>query len=316
MAHHHHLSATLDSMHWGYFDAALAPVCEIESGDQVTIECVSGGPDVMPQSDFEILPELAELHRERKPVLPGHVLTGPVAVKGARAGDVLEVRIVDVQLRQDWGYNVIRPLAGALPEDFPDKRLLHIRLDREAMVAKLPWGIDLPLRPFFGVMGVAPPPTWGPVTSIIPRAFGGNLDNKELVPGSTLYLPIFNDGALFSTGDGHAVQGDGEVCVTAIETSLAGTFELHLRQDMSLEMPRAETPSHYITMGINPNLDGAAKQGLRDMIKLIQELTNLSAEDAYTLCSLAADLRITQIVNQHSGVHVMLAKSALHGDSG
>lgn len=316
MAHHHHLSATLDSMHWGYFDAALAPVSEIESGDQVTIECVSGGPDVMPQSDFEILPELAELHRERKPVLPGHVLTGPVAVKGARAGDVLEVRIVDVQLRQDWGYNVIRPLAGALPEDFPDKRLLHIRLDREAMVAKLPWGIDLPLRPFFGVMGVAPPPTWGPVTSIIPRAFGGNLDNKELVPGSTLYLPIFNDGALFSTGDGHAVQGDGEVCVTAIETSLAGTFELHLRQDMSLEMPRAETPSHYITMGINPNLDGAAKQGLRDMIKLIQELTNLSAEDAYTLCSLAADLRITQIVNQHSGVHVMLAKSALHGDSG
>ena len=316
MAHHHHLSATLDSMHWGYFDAALAPVSEIESGDQVTIECVSGGPDVMPQSDFEILPELAELHRERKPVLPGHVLTGPVAVNGARAGDVLEVRIVDVQLRQDWGYNVIRPLAGALPEDFPDKRLLHIRLDREAMVAKLPWGVDLPLRPFFGVMGVAPPPTWGPVTSIIPRAFGGNLDNKELVPGSTLYLPIFNDGALFSTGDGHAVQGDGEVCVTAIETSLAGTFELHLRQDMSLEMPRAETPSHYITMGINPNLDGAAKQGLRDMIKLIQELTNLSAEDAYTLCSLAADLRITQIVNQHSGVHVMLAKSALHGDSG
>ena len=316
MAHHHHLSATLDSMHWGYFDAALAPVSEIESGDQVTIECVSGGPDVMPQSDFEILPELAELHRERKPVLPGHVLTGPVAVKGARAGDVLEVRIVDVQLRQDWGYNVIRPLAGALPDDFPDKRLLHIRLDREAMVAKLPWGVDLPLRPFFGVMGVAPPPTWGPVTSIIPRAFGGNLDNKELVPGSTLYLPIFNDGALFSTGDGHAVQGDGEVCVTAIETSLAGTFELHLRQDMSLEMPRAETPSHYITMGINPNLDGAAKQGLRDMIKLIQELTNLSAEDAYTLCSLAADLRITQIVNQHSGVHVMLAKSALHGDSG
>ena len=219
-------------------------------------------------------------------------------------------------LPHTWGYNVIRPLAGALPEDFPDKRLLHIRLDREAMVAKLPWGVDLPLRPFFGVMGVAPPPTWGPVTSIIPRAFGGNLDNKELVPGSTLYLPIFNDGALFSTGDGHAVQGDGEVCVTAIETSLAGTFELHLRQDMSLEMPRAETPSHYITMGINPNLDGAAKQGLRDMIKLIQELTNLSAEDAYTLCSLAADLRITQIVNQHSGVHVMLAKSALHGDSG
>jgi len=315
MSAHHTLEANLETMHWGYFDARLKPVLEIDSGDRVTINCCSGGPDVMPTEEFEVLPELAELHRERAPRLPGHVLTGPVAVKGAKPGDVLEVRIIDVQLRQNWGYNVIRPLAGALPEDFPELRLLHIRLDPEAMLARLPWGVDLPLRPFFGVMGTAPPPEWGAVTSIVPRAFGGNLDNKELIPGSTLYLPVFNDGALFSCGDGHAAQGDGEVCVTAIETALQGTFELVLRRDISLDFPRAETPTHYITMGINPDLDDAAKQALRAMIALIREKTNLTAEDAYTLCSLAADLRVTQIVNQHNGIHVMLAKSALHGEA-
>ncbi|MDP6707879.1 MAG: acetamidase/formamidase family protein [Alphaproteobacteria bacterium] len=315
MAEHVTVNSSLDNLHWGYFDAALEPVVEVRSGDRVTLNCVSGAPDVMPTEGFEILPDLARLHRERKPRLPGHILTGPVAVADAEPGDVLEVRIVDVQLRQDWGYNAIRPLAGALPEDFHETRILHIPLDAEAMVAHLPWGVDLPLRPFFGVMGTAPPPGWGAVTSIIPRAFGGNLDNKELVPGTTLYLPVFNEGALFSAGDGHAVQGDGEVCVTAIETSLAGTFELVLRKDLDLAFPRAETASHYITMGMDPDLDDAAKQALRDMIRLIQERSNLTAEDAYTLCSLAADLRVTQIVNQHNGVHVMLAKSALHGEA-
>ncbi len=315
MATHHVVDSTLQNLHWGYFDAGLAPVIEIDSGDTVTLHCISGSPDVMPGEGFEILPDLARLHAERTPKLPGHILTGPVAVKGARVGDVLEVRIRDVQLRQNWGYNAIRPLAGALPEDFHETRILHIPLDGEAMVAKLPWGVDLPLRPFFGVMGTAPPAGWGAVTSIIPRAFGGNLDNKELVPGATLFLPVFADGGLFSAGDGHAVQGDGEVCVTAIETSLSGSFELILRKDLELAFPRAETAEHYITMGMNPDLDDAAKQALRDMIRLIQERSNLSAEDAYTLCSLAADLRVTQIVNQHNGVHVMLAKSALHGAS-
>ena len=313
MSQHHTVEANLETMHWGYFDARLAPVLEIESGDRVTIKCCSGGPDVMPKDGLEVLPELRELHRKRSPRLPGHVLTGPVAVKGAKPGDVLEVRIVDVTLRQDWGYNVIRPLAGALPDDFHETRILHIPMDREAMLAKLPWGVDLPLRPFFGVMGVAPPPAWGAVTSIVPRAFGGNLDNKELIAGTTLFLPVFNDGALFSCGDGHAVQGDGEVCVTAIETAMQGTFELVLRTDLELDYPRAETPTHYITMGMDADLDDAARRALRDMLRLVQERSNLSPEDAYTLCSLAADLRVTQLVNQHSGIHVMLAKSALHG---
>ena len=149
---------------------------------------------------------------------------------------MLEVEILDVKLRQDWGYNIIRPLAGTLPDDFHETRLMHIPLDEERKVGRLPWGLELPLAPFFGVMGVAPPPHWGRITSIVPRAHGGNLDNKELGAGATLYLPVFVEGALFSCGDGHGAQGDGEVCVTAIETALQGTFEIVLRKDLQLHL--------------------------------------------------------------------------------
>jgi acetamidase/formamidase len=178
-------------------------------------------------------------------------------------------------------------------------------------VGRLPWGAELALKPFFGVMGVAPPPAWGRLSTIQPRAHGGNLDNKELVAGTTLYLPIHVDGALFSCGDGHGVQGDGEVCVTAIETGLIGTFELHVRPDMKLEWPMAETPTHVMTMGFDPDLDDCVVIALRDMIKLICARTGISREDAYTLCSLAADLRVTQVVNGSKGVHCMIEKKYL-----
>jgi acetamidase/formamidase len=313
MAQHHELNAGPETVHWGIFDASLPPVLEVGSGDSVTLHCLSGTPDILPHGKFEIFPEHLEVHEKVPPEAVGHIMTGPVAVKGAAPGDVLEVRILDIRLRQDWGWNAIRPLLGALPDEFPDTRLLHIPLDRERMVAHLPWGVDLPLNPFFGVLGVAPPPAWGRITSIIPRQHGGNMDIKDLMPGTTLYLPVFNPGAQFSAGDGHAAQGDGEVCVTAIETCLTGTFELHLRKDMTLKSPRAETPTHYITMAFDPDLDEAAKQALRYMLALIQEKANLSKEDAYTLCSIAADLHVSQLVNQHKGVHMMLAKSALHG---
>ena len=183
------------------------------------------------------------------------------------------------------------------------------------MTGRMPWGVDLPLAPFFGVMGVAPPPEWGRITSIIPRAHGGNLDIKALGAGATLYLPVFNDGALFSAGDGHAVQGDGEVDGTAIETCLSGTFQLILHKNAGISMPRAETATHYLTTGIDPSLDAAAKQALREMINLIQEKANLSREEAYMLCSLAGDMHVSQTVNVHKGIHVMLAKSALHGEA-
>jgi acetamidase/formamidase len=310
---HHHLKADARTCHWGFFDATRRPVLTIESGDTVTIDTVTGPPAHVPKSGFHVPPELAEIHERAEKTLPGHILTGPVAVAGARPGQVLEVRIREVGLRQDWGYNVIRPLAGTLQDDFHETRLLHIPLDSATGLAHLPWGAKLKLRPFFGVMGVAPPPAWGRITSIVPRAHGGNLDNKELIPGATLFLPIFVEGALFSCGDGHGAQGDGEVCVTAIETALHGTFELILRPDLSLAYPRAETPTHFITMGMDPDLDQCVVIALRDMIKLICERSNLSREDAYTLCSVAADLRVTQTVNGSKGIHVMLEKAHVSG---
>lgn len=309
---HHHLAAGVETCHWGIFDASLPPVMTVQPGETVTIRTVSGGPAVMPPGR-PVRPDLAAIHKAYAKPPIGHILTGPVAIEGAEPGDVLAVHIEAVKLADDWGWQIIRPLVGALPEDFPEPHLVHLPLDRETMTSRMPWGVDLPLKPFFGVMGTAPPPVWGAVSSLVPRAMGGNLDNKELGAGATLYLPVFVAGANFSCGDGHAVQGDGEVCVTAIETALDGTFRFELLKRAGVDFPRAETATHYITMGLDSDLDDAAKQALRGMIKLIQERANLSAEQAYMLCSLAADLRITQLVNQEKGVHVMLAKTALHG---
>ena len=310
---HHVLKSSPETCHWGYFDARIKPVLSVRSGDTVTIETISGSPEVVPPPPFHVPPELRDVHAHCERMLPGHILTGPVAVEGGRAGQILEVHILDIKLRQDWGYNLIRPLAGTLPDDFPVPRILNIPLDLKRNVGVMPWGVELPLAPFFGVMGVAPPPAWGRITSLIPRAMGGNLDNKELRPGARLYLPIFNDGALFSCGDGHGVQGDGEVCVTAIETALEGTFEFILRDDLTFTYPRAETPEHYMTMGMDPDLDQCVVMALRDMIRLLGEVAGLSREDAYTLCSLAADLRVTQTVNGAKGIHCMIRKSAVHG---
>ena len=309
----HRLDAGPDSVHWGFFDAGLKPLITIDPGDEITLSTVSGAPEAMPKagSGLSVPPALAAIHARVPRRLGPHIMTGPIAVRGAKAGQVLEVRIKSIALHYDWGYNAIRPLAGALPDDFAATRLIHIPLDRARMTGRLPWGLELPLKPFFGVMVVAPPRAWGAVGSPPPRRNGGNMDNKELVAGSTLYLPIHVDGALFSVGDGHGVQDDGEVCITAIETGLVGTFELHVRDDFALQWPMAETPSEFITMGFDPDLDDAAVIALRNMLDLICGRTNLSREDAYTLCSLAADLRVTQTVNGSKGIHVMLAKDLL-----
>ena len=312
---HHQLAASVETVHWGWFQSTLKPVLTIDSGDRVTVQTVSGGPANLPGPHHFVPPELLRIHDKSERRLPGHILTGPIHVTGAEPGDVLEIRIVDVSLRQDWGYTFVRPLAGALPNDFTEFEQMIVLLDREHRLARLPWGGELPLRPFFGVMGVAPPAAWGSISSIQPRAHGGNLDNKELIPGATLYLPVFNTGAGFSVGDGHAVQGDGEVCVTAVETALAGTFDVIVRKDLGLNYPRAETPTHRITMGMDPDLDDAARDALRRMIEWVSGTTTLTRTQAFMLMSLAADVRVTQLVNEHKGIHVMLPKSALAGVS-
>ncbi len=310
MAKQHELSAGPDTVHWGYFDAKLKPQLTVDSGDTVTLHCLSGAPgEVGHRTD--LFPEHRAIHEKVKPYLGPHILTGPVAVRGAQRGDTLEVRIKDVQLRVDWSYNGIRPLRGTLPEDFPMLRILQIPLDRQKMTATLPFGPTIPLRPFFGIMAVAPRPEYGAVSSVEPREFGGNIDCKELVAGTTLFLPVWADGALFSAGDGHAVQGDGEVNLMALETPMSGTFELVLHKGKSLTFPRAVTPTHYISMGTDPDLDDAAKQALREMIKWLVELKGWAPEDAYTFCSLACDLRVTQLVDGFKGIHAMVKKSLL-----
>ncbi len=311
----HLLQSAPNTIHWGYYDGALEPVLTIDPGDRVVFECVSGNPEWMPpgSSGFRPLPELQLIHEQVKRGSGNHILTGPVAVRGAKVGHVLEVGIIDIELRQDWGYNLFRAYGGTLPEEFPYYRIIHVALDRAGNMAVLPSGLRVPLRPFFGQLAVAPPREFGRQNSKEPREFGGNIDCKELTAGSTIYLPIWNDGALFSTGDGHAAQGDGEVNGTAIETALKGTFEFRLRKDLAWKLPRAETATHYITFGLDFDLDDAARQALREMIGWIGALTGISRDEAYALSSFAVDLHVTQTVNNVKGVHAMLAKSIVRG---
>ena len=314
----HRLEPTAKTVRWGIFDAAYPPLITINSGDTVVLECVSGGPEVMPPpgSGLRIPPALAAIHAANLPRVGGHILTGPVGVAGAEPGDMLEVHIDKIELGADWGYCGFRPLLGTLPEDFPERFLSHIPVDRARGVAQLPWGTELALAPFFGVMGVAPPPNYGAISTKEPREHGGNLDNKELGEGATLYLPVWVEGANFSAGDGHGVQGDGEVCINALEICLTGTFTLTLHKGGGpraplLTYPRAESATHHITMGMNEDLDLAMKQALREMIRLITSRTNLSRNEAYQFCSLAVDFHVTQTVNGEKGIHGLLRKGLL-----
>ena len=284
----------------------------IVSGTEVTIETVNGHAHELPTDPrFVVLDDHRAIVRDLPRWPGGHLLTGPVSVEDAQPGDVLQVDILEVRLRQNWGYTVIEPLAGTLPSEFADYRLYHLPIDRFGNTTDLPWGGRLSLAPFFGILGVAPPISWGRITSVIPRAHGGNIDCKELVAGTTIYLPIHVPGARFSVGDGHAAQGDGEVCVTAIETALTGRFRLTTRRDMSLTQPRAETPQHLVTFGFDEDLDQAVKHALRDMLSWLGDHHGLGRADAYALCSLAADFRVTQTVNVAKGIHCMLPKAVL-----
>lgn len=314
----HTIDSTPETVRWGVFDAAFPPLITIDSGDTVVMACLSGGPEVMPPpgSGLTIPPALAAIHAANLPRAPGHLVTGPVGLRDAEPGDMLEVRIDAIEIGNDWGYCGFRPLAGTLPEDFPERYLSHIPVDRERKICRLPWGTELNLRPFFGVMAVAPPPAYGTISTVQPREHGGNLDNKELGVGSTLFLPVWAPGALFSAGDGHGVQGDGEVCINALEICLTGTFTLILHKGEGprnpiLRYPRGETASHFISMGMHEDLDVAMKTALREMIAFITSRTNLSRQEAYQFCSLAVDFHVTQTVNGEKGVHGLLKKCLL-----
>lgn len=304
----HRLDAEPRTVHWGYFSAELKPCLTIDSGDVVTISAVSGGPEILPEPPLVVPAAQRAIHESvTNRMVPGHIMTGPVAVRGARRGDVLQIDIEAIEPLVDWGYHLIKPLVGALPLDFEERRLIHLTLDEERKAWRLPWGQEVPFAPFFGVMGVAPPAGWGTVGSLPPRQNGGNIDNLELRAGSTLYLPVFADEALFSAGDGHGAQSDGEIGM-ACETGLIGTFRLSVRRDFALEWPMAETPTHFITMAFDVDLDNCVAISLRSMLALLVSKTRLDRYQAYALMNLAAELRITQVANGDKGVHCMMNK--------
>lgn len=317
----HTLMPSPQTVHIGYFLSSVKPVLTIESGDIVTIESTPAiVPDVIDQSGVvppSAVPQfMRDIYGKVKDRGPGpHVLTGPIEIKGAMPGDVLEVRILDVRLAVDFGYNRTRPTAGAIPEDFPVAWTRIIPIDRNTKTAEIAKGVVVPLdRPFFGTMGVAPPASAGRISSGPPGAHAGNLDNKDLVAGTTLFVPVHAPGALFSTGDAHAAQGHGEVNLTAIETGLRGRFQFILRKDMKLTWPRAETPTHWIVMGLNPNLEEAMKIAVRETIDFItKRFPHLTREEAYMIASVAVDYHVTQVVDGTKGIHGMIPKAIFIG---
>jgi acetamidase/formamidase len=320
------LLATPTTVAWGYYSARAKPVLTVKSGDTVTIQTLStcGPPERLKTlgiAEADIPPYVADIYAkvpasEKGP--GGHILTGPVAITEAEPGDVLEVRIQKINIDVPWACNSFGAGRGFLPNDFPYSHSRLIPLDREKMIGHFAPGIDIPLHPFFGSMGIAPPESAGKYNSAPPWMHAGNIDNKEMVTGTTLFIPVNAKGALFEAGDGHAGQGNGEVDITALETQLTGTFKfiVHKAQPDAahrLLWPRAETPAYYIAMGFDEDLKFATEMAIRNMITFLSEqnpnLPHMTRDDAYALISVACDVNITQLVDTKSGVHVMCPKN-------
>jgi len=309
------LPASPSTVVWGYYSAKAKPVLTVHSGDAVRIQTLStcGSTERLVEQGVaaaDVPGYNADIYREVKDKGPGgHILTGPVAIEEAEPGDVLEVDIVKIDIDVPFACNGFAAGKGFLPNDYPYGRRKIVPLDRERMVGKFAPGIEIPLHPFFGSMGVAPPESAGRYDSAPPWMHAGNIDNKELVAGTTLYIPVHANGALFEVGDGHAGQGNGEVDITALETFLSGTFRFVVHKDRHLLWPRAETPSAYISMGFSPDLKEATTLAVRDMINFLVDEKHLSRDDAYMLTSVAVDVDITQLVDGNVGVHAICPKN-------
>jgi acetamidase/formamidase len=312
----HRLDATPSTVAYGYYWAEARPALRIRSGDIVDVETMltntPAGLERIGVAAGEVPQHLRDIVSQDTGSLKGpggHILTGPIYVEGADSGDVLEVRIQRITLPLAYGYNGCGGFVRELCGEQRVSTLIH--LDRKAMKAEVAPGVVVPLRPFFGSMGVAPAAALGRVSSNPPSRHAGNLDNRELVAGTTLYIPVFVRGALLEVGDGHAAQGDGEVDQTAIETNLEGRLQILVRKDMKLEWPRAETPTHWIAMGTDTSLVVATRTAIREMVRLLQERTGITQVQAYQAASMAADAHITQLVDGNVGVHMMIPKRYL-----
>ena len=309
----HELKASARTVHRGFFDASLKPVLTIDSGDIVRLETATGNPRYFERLGVPKEKIPAELYDVYAGVEEGgrgdHTLNGPIYVRGAAAGDMLEIRIRSIDLRLPIAGQGFVPNRGALPEQFPNAKDRVLWLDLASKTTEYAPGIVVPLKPFWGVIGVAPPPSMGRVSSGPPNIFGGNMDNRDLVGGTTLYLPAFVPGGLLSIGDGHAAQGYGEVCLSAIETSLKGEIQVIVHKNQPLKQPRAETPTHFMTMGLHQDLDEAARIATREMLDWIVEIKKMNRDDVYLLSSAVMDLVVTQIVDGTKGVHALMPKA-------
>jgi acetamidase/formamidase len=306
------LGSRPETVIWGYFSARVAPVLRIKSGTTVRIDTMShqglltrddpvtffGAAGIRPD---EVLQDAKDIYAKvpHPKGLGVHVLTGPIWIEGAAPGDMLEVRVVDLEFRVPYGVNNTGPGSGVLPTlvDKPTPRIIKTDLARK--VALLPGGIELPLSPFLGIMGVAPPPDLIIVSSGPPGRWGGNLDLRVLGVGATLYLPVFNDGALFYTGDPHGVQGDGEVDGGALEQSLTATlqFVLHKGAGSAMRGPRAEDAANYYALGLDLDLNTAMKTAVRETVELLQEKAGVTAAEAYAIASMGIDFKVAEAVD-------------------
>jgi acetamidase/formamidase len=302
----------------------VAPALRIKSGTTVRVDTLShqglvgkddpvtffGTAGIKPE---EVLQDAKDIYREvpHPKGLSVHVLTGPIHVEGAVPGDVLEVRVLDLQFRVPYGVNNTGPGSGVLPDLVPTPTPRIIKTDLQRRVALLPGGIELPLSPFLGIMGVAPPSSLLVVSSGPPGAWGGNLDLRTLTIGSTLYLPVFNDGALFYTGDPHGVQADGEVDGGALEQSLTATLQFVLHKDGPIKWPRAEDAANYYALGLDVDLNVAMKIAVREAVELLQARAGLTAAEAYAVASLAVDFRVAEAVDSVQLIYGTIPKKLL-----
>jgi acetamidase/formamidase len=309
----HELHASPTTVHRGFFDATLKPVLTIDSGDIVKLWTATGNPRYFESLGVPKEKIPAELYAIWKDA-PGdarddHTLDGQIYVNGAEPGDTVEIKIRAIELWLPIAGMGFRAGRGSLPEDFPYSRDRVLFFDPAKKEIEFAPGVVVPAKPFWGVMAVAPPVSMGRVPSGPPNVFGGNLDNHDLQPGTSLFLPVHAKGALISIGDGHAVQGAGEVGMSAVETSLKGEIQIVLHKGMHTNWPRAETPDAYMTMGLSEDLDQAAKIATREMLNFIVETKHMPRDDVLMLLSAAMDLHVTEIVDGTKGIHATLPKA-------
>ena len=327
----HQLPCSPETVHWGYLSAEIEPVLSMESGHYITIDTVSGGKDKLPEKStikppkkksksklrkttkdkqpkesegFEILVEHKRILRNCKPKLGPHILTGPVFVEGAMPGDLLAVDVLGAEVRQNWGWHEIHPGTGLIPELEEEPEIITIPIEIRREKIKLPWGNEIQAEPFFGFMGVMPRPEDGELSSLIPGYFGGNMDIPMFGPSTRVYFPVSVEGGGFSVGDGHALQGDGEVAGTAVETALTGAFRIHVKDNCGVRFPFMVTPGKMVATAVAKDLDSAISLALDEAILLLGHYYDLSEKDAYRHLSILSDVRVSQLVNSAKGIYI------------